>query len=493
MRPVARVYTFGGFTLDPTKRVLTRGDTPIPVTEHQLDVLIHLVMHPGEIVTKDALIDAAWRGVAVTDNSLEQAISTLRKTLGDGGAKSTLIETVPRRGYRFRGDVTMARADARASDAELAALLDPYREWIEGRVALETLERDAVLRARQAFDAAVAKAPDHPSAHLGLANACVLQFESTRADEAPDVESLARADHHAREACRLAPDLGEAWATLALVLYRSELGVQSIAAARRAVMLEPDNWRHHFRLAYVGWGEERLRAAQRVLALFPGFALAHWLSATVYVARQAFDAAEQSLRAGAAAQDAQQGTRAFSSIGAYWLLGLVMLARGDAQAALDAWHRELTFETSGQLYARECAANTWYAIGCVMLRQQRHADAIAAFEQALQRVPSHVLAMIGLSVAGVAPDRREALERDVVRLIDQLAARRLLIDAAIARAVKAVCAGNPDVAPGVIEAALDAAPVGNAGWTISVDPLLNVSSREGAFAQVLARLRTRAA
>jgi hypothetical protein len=48
---------------------------------------------------------------------------------------------------------------------------------------------------------------------------------------------------------------------------------------RRAarVTLEADNWRHHLRLAYVSWGEERLREAGRTLALLPGFPLAHWL------------------------------------------------------------------------------------------------------------------------------------------------------------------------------------------------------------------------
>ena len=48
----------------------------------------------------------------------------------------------------------------------------------------------------------------------------------------------------------------------------------ALAAMRRAVSLEPDNWRHYFRLSYVSWGEERLRAARRTLALLPGFPLA---------------------------------------------------------------------------------------------------------------------------------------------------------------------------------------------------------------------------
>ena len=113
-----------------------------------------------------------------------------------------------------------------------------------------------------------------------------MQFETTRADETPDAAALATAAEHAREGMPPRSAYGEAWATLGFVLDRTGNHIDAVAALRRAVALEPDNWRHHFRLAYVSWGEERLRAARRTLALLPGFPLAHWLAATVHVARQ---------------------------------------------------------------------------------------------------------------------------------------------------------------------------------------------------------------
>jgi DNA-binding winged helix-turn-helix (wHTH) protein/Flp pilus assembly protein TadD len=487
----AGTATFGEFTLDTRRKRLTRGTQSVELSEHQFDVLAHLVAHAGEIVSKDALIEAAWREVAVTDNSLEQAISVLRRALGDNSRKPEMIQTVPRRGYRFAAEVV--REEARTTDSELDALLQPYRAWVEGRAALETLEREAVLRAEQAFTLIIERAPDYAPGHLALANACVMRFEATRADEVPDADALVRAGQHAREACRLDAQSGEAWATLALVHYRSGLGVQAIAAARRAVMLEPDNWRHHFRLAYVGWGEERLRAAHKTLALFPGFALARLLSATVYVARQAFDLAEQELRAGASAQDAQQGSHAFASVGCHWLLGLVRLARGDEQEALASFQRELAFEASGQLYGRECGANTWYAIGSVLLRQGRREEAARAFYQALERIPGHLLALIGLSTVKDPSPEREEVHQNILRRINQLAGAGLIVDAATGRAALMASTGGPDDAAPLLDEALSNAPPGSAGWTIPVDPLLNVSAREHAFALVLARLRTRAA
>ena len=73
--------------------------------------------------------------------------------------------------------------------------------------------------------------------------------------------ALTTAVHHADEACRLDPSSGEAWAALGLVSHQARDPERAVAAARRATALEPDNWRHHLRLAYVSWSEERLRTA----------------------------------------------------------------------------------------------------------------------------------------------------------------------------------------------------------------------------------------
>ena len=355
-------FLFGAFEADAQRRRLTRSGEPLAVPDRQLDVLLLLVARAGQIVPKDDLLQAGWNDVAVGDNSLEQAISSLRRILGarpDGGA---FIETVARRGYRFAADVE--RKTPKETDTALDALLAPYRAFVEGRAALETLEREQITYARDVFERTLRIAPEHASAHIGMANACAMQFEMTRAAVEPDKQALALAVHHAREACRLEPSTAEAWATLGFVLDRIGSRLDGVAAAKRAVAIEPDNWRHHFRLSAISWGEERLRAADRTLALLPDFPLAHWLAATVFVARQAFADAERELTLGVA--DAAPGkARRFNSVALHWLLGLLLLQRGDEAGALDQFERELQSEHAGQLYARECAANTWYAIGAL--------------------------------------------------------------------------------------------------------------------------------
>jgi DNA-binding winged helix-turn-helix (wHTH) protein len=473
-------YSFGDIVVDADARRLTKGGELLSLPDRHLGVLLALLARRGSIVSKDSLIEAVWEDVAVTDNSLEQAVSALRRALGTAPDGTPYIQTVPRQGYRFAGSVTTTAS--RATDATLDELLAPHRAWIEGRAALETLERVQIVRARAVFEGVLARASEHAPAHIGLANACVMQFEMTRADEQPDVAALELAARHSKEACRLAPDYGEAWATLGFVLDRTGRHLDALAASRRAVTLEPDNWRHYFRLAYVGWGEERLRAAHRTLTLLPGFALAHWLIATVHVARQAFDEAERALDVGIASQSRDAAGQAkFSAVALHWLRGLLHFAREERTAALAAFERELATEGGGHLYGRECCANTWYAIGALQWHQGDRAAATAAFRQAVTRVERHPLARLGLAAVSAAE------EASIV------VAAPSSVDAAVGRAVGLVLAGKPIEAATVVEQALTAAPAGNAGWLLPVEPLLHVSAQSAIWAPVLARLRTRAA
>ena len=471
--------SFDRFELDVGARRLTRDGEPLALAERHFDVLHHLVSNAGAVLSKDALVAAGWGDVAVTDNSLEQAVSAIRRALGTRADGTPYIDTVPRRGYRFRAAVTAAVA--RATDASLEALLAPHRAWLEGRAALETLEREQIGRARAAFETVLAAMPGQPLPHIGLANACAMQFETTRADQVPDAAALAAAATHAREACRLDPGSAEAWATLGFVLDRTGKQVDALAALRRAVTLEPDNWRHAFRLSYVGWGEERLRAARRTLALLPGFPLAHWLAATVHVARNVLDEAARELDAGIAVQDDQQDHHRFSAVALHWLRGLVHLAAGEEEAAAAAFQRELSFESSGHLYARECCANTWYAIGAMRLRQGRASDAARAFEQAVARVARHPLARVALAASRNAGVARDAAERPSG------------VDAAICDAAALVLEGDHPAAARLVDGALAAAPPGGSGWLLPVEPLLQVAAHPQVWAAALSRLRARAA
>ena len=263
------------------------------------------------------------------------------------------------------------------------------------------------------------------------------------------------------------------------------------AAAKRAVTLEPDNWRHHFRLSYVSWGEERLRAAHRTLALLPDFPLAHWLAATVHVARQvagrgrARAARPVSRRRPASRREASR----FSAVALHWLLGLIYLARGDEARALEEFERELSFESAGQLYARECAANTWYAIGALRLRQGRPADARAAFARAIERVA-------GAPDGAAGTHRRRRRRARIAPPVDggsgPTGRRTSPVDAAVFQAARLVVAGAHSEAARILDDALAGAPAAAPAWLLPIEPMLHVTARPDVWARTLAHLRNRA-
>ena len=169
------LYSFGPFQLDAGARRLTRDGAALPVAACHLDVLAALVARAGTVVAKNALVEAAWPDVAVTDNSLEQAVSGLRRALGPAPGGDTYIQTLPRQGYRF--NETVRTESARASDAELESLIAPHRAWVEGRAALESLDAGRIARARAAFETVLQASPADAIAHVGLANAYVMQFD----------------------------------------------------------------------------------------------------------------------------------------------------------------------------------------------------------------------------------------------------------------------------------------------------------------------------
>jgi DNA-binding winged helix-turn-helix (wHTH) protein len=485
--PTGLHFVFEPFELDPARRRLTASGQPVAISERQLDVLLLLVARAGQIVSKGELLEAGWSDVAVGDNSLEQAISSLRRLLGAHPAGTAYVETVPRRGYRFAALVV--RRASRESDGDLDALLAPHRAFMEGRAALETLEGKQIAHARQVFERAVQSAPEHASSHIGLANSCIMQFEMSRTNPVPDTDALTRAVQHAREACRLDPQIGEAWATLGFVIERTGNRADALAASQRAVSLEPDNWRHHLRLASVSWGEERLRAAHRTLALLPGFPLAHWLAATVHVARQLTDEAERELTAALTAQAAPTGDSRFSLVALHWLRGLLFLARGDETRALEEFERELSLESSGHLYTRECCANTWYAIGALRLRKNLRKEAAAAFTSALERVGAHPMARLGLMTAAGHSDPGML----PATAIHEDEPGRFSIDSAMFRAARLVLANAHAEAATIVEKALTSAAPGNPGWLLSIEPLLHVSAHPEIWARTLAHVRNRAA
>lgn len=98
-------FVFGDFRLDPDRRELTCRAGAVAVAPQVFDLLLHLVRHRDHVVSKDDLLDAVWEGRIVSESTLTSHINAARKAIGDSGEEQRLIRTVPRKGFRFVGEV----------------------------------------------------------------------------------------------------------------------------------------------------------------------------------------------------------------------------------------------------------------------------------------------------------------------------------------------------------------------------------------------------
>jgi DNA-binding winged helix-turn-helix (wHTH) protein/tetratricopeptide (TPR) repeat protein len=373
--------------------------------------------------------------------------------------------------------------------------LEAYRAYTEGWLHLETLDLREIPIAIDQFEKAIAIDPRYALALTGLASAQLAAYEVTRSDNAPDRNLLTLAIDHARRAIALDDALADAHATLALLLVSAWETREAVQAARRAVALEPSNWRHFFRLGHASWGEERLRAANNTLALYPDFAFAHFQMAMVHVARGHLREAETVLRQGAAVQDRQmaRGDR-YPGLGLHWLLGLVRLTQGDHQEALHEFDRELTLANPNRLYGREYKMSAFHARGMCLLEIGRTSDAIAAFEAGLEWYPDHAQTQLGLALAFRAAGSRDRADARLNRLtaIVETLTRSRPIEARLVESQRLAADGKSVQAATRLEELLETAPPGFAGWTLPVDPLFRHLPGTKEFTNALQRLAERA-
>ena len=108
MKTVKDDYAFGPFRMDARKRRLWKGELLVPLTPKAFETLLALVRRAGEVVDKDDLLEIVWPNVHVSEETITQNISTIRKALGDTSEHPEYVATVPRRGYRFISAVNEA-------------------------------------------------------------------------------------------------------------------------------------------------------------------------------------------------------------------------------------------------------------------------------------------------------------------------------------------------------------------------------------------------
>lgn len=116
---------FDVFELDEANARLKRKARVLEVPPRAFSVLCELARRPGQLMTKDALLDAVWGHRHVTESVLKSAISQLRSALDDDAKAPRFIETASRRGYRFIATATPDPQHASAADGPAAVAPAP--------------------------------------------------------------------------------------------------------------------------------------------------------------------------------------------------------------------------------------------------------------------------------------------------------------------------------------------------------------------------------
>ena len=118
-------YLFEDYAFDTDRRELHRGADVVSVAPQVFDLLDYLLRNRERVVSKDDLINAVWNGRSVSDAALTTRLNVARSAIGDSGEQQRLIKTLPRKGFRFVGQVREAREAARPNPGDVPESASP--------------------------------------------------------------------------------------------------------------------------------------------------------------------------------------------------------------------------------------------------------------------------------------------------------------------------------------------------------------------------------
>jgi Tol biopolymer transport system component/DNA-binding winged helix-turn-helix (wHTH) protein len=101
--PNSQIVRFGTFEVDLRAGELRKNGTRVKLTGQPFQILVILLEHPGDLVTREQLQRRLWPSDTFVDfdRGLNAAINRVREALGDSAENPRFVETLPRRGYRF--------------------------------------------------------------------------------------------------------------------------------------------------------------------------------------------------------------------------------------------------------------------------------------------------------------------------------------------------------------------------------------------------------
>src|ERR1700730_1820263 len=116
---VNKRYLLGEFSIEPGKRQIRRGIKEIHLASRPFQILVYLVEHRDQLVTRSELLDRFWQGKDVYDETLTKCVGAIRKALDDRTDTARVIETLYAEGYRYVGPLEEQVFTATSSGLEI--------------------------------------------------------------------------------------------------------------------------------------------------------------------------------------------------------------------------------------------------------------------------------------------------------------------------------------------------------------------------------------
>ncbi|HTD28560.1 MAG TPA: winged helix-turn-helix domain-containing protein [Xanthomonadaceae bacterium] len=153
------VLKIGSWRVDPNSGCISQADKSVRLDGRTMKLLVHLADRAGDVVSVDELLNKVWTGVIVTQDSVYQAVASLRRMLGDDAKQPAYIATVPRLGYRLIASVRpwVAELDSEQLDSPPATKPEPAEHPAQG-------PDDAIAASAEVFPS---PREDRPAAQRG--------------------------------------------------------------------------------------------------------------------------------------------------------------------------------------------------------------------------------------------------------------------------------------------------------------------------------------
>lgn len=246
--------------VDFDARRLTDGQHEVTLSPRATGVLSMLCDAGTRTVTRDALLDAVWPNVIVTDESLTQAVAELRRSFRGGGAGNEMIVTVPRSGYRLAVEPEPCEV-RRGHDTGSTPMIsmDAYCLVLQAHTALVRADDGALEAAVAAASEAVARSQQSSLAHATYS--VILTHVALYGGGTPDVLDLAH--RHADTAAALGTRSSIGNVALGFAIGARDGGGKALEWLMKGLMLNDLNGEGHYlaaRVAFVA-GDHRSAAS----------------------------------------------------------------------------------------------------------------------------------------------------------------------------------------------------------------------------------------